>query len=267
MADQQVFSLDKDSFGGITIDTKKVTFSSAEDFAAKLKASITRWREEEVRGLWVKIHKQHSFVIPACVEEGFEFHHAQPGYVLMKTWLPTDEKDMLPSYANQYLGSAGFVINEAGQVLVVKEKFSQRPQWKLPGGMSDAGEDIGEAARREVFEETGIKAEFVSILAFRHQHNFRHGCSDLYFVSLMKAKTTEIKPCRQEIAECCWMDVDEYMAQDISEANLYFAKKYKDLVESDGPSLRSESVLSYNKKTRNQVYSIHRVKEGERKDP
>lgn len=32
----------------------------------------------------------------------------------------------------------------------------QPPIWKFPGGVSDFAEDIGEAAIREVKEETGI---------------------------------------------------------------------------------------------------------------
>jgi len=39
--------------------------------------------------------------------------------------------------------------------------------WKLPGGLVETGESIQEAAIREVWEETGIKTKFVSILGFR----------------------------------------------------------------------------------------------------
>ena len=70
-----------------------------------------------------------------------------------------------------------------------------------------AGEDIADAARREVFEETGIECEFVCVLTYRHQHNFRWRCSDFYFICLMKALSTDIKRCTSEISECKWMDV------------------------------------------------------------
>jgi ADP-ribose pyrophosphatase YjhB (NUDIX family) len=39
--------------------------------------------------------------------------------------------------------------------------------WKLPGGLVEAGESIEVAAIREVWEETGVKTKFVSILGFR----------------------------------------------------------------------------------------------------
>lgn len=94
-------------------------------------------------------------------------------------------------------GVGGFVVNEAKEVLVVKEKTGPATNiWKIPGGIVDAGtcslyfflfccsvismlrsvgEDIHQAVVREVFEETGIKCDFVSILGFRQHHNAAFG--------------------------------------------------------------------------------------------
>lgn len=62
-------------------------------------------------------------------------------------------------------------------------------------------------AEREVFEETGIRSKFVGVLCFRHQHKFRYNCSDFYHVCLMKALTTDITKCENEILDCRWMKV------------------------------------------------------------
>jgi 8-oxo-dGTP pyrophosphatase MutT (NUDIX family) len=70
-----------------------------------------------------------------------------------------------------------------------------------------AGEELADTAKREVFEETGVEAEFISVISFRHLHNFRYGCSDWYFVCLMKPITEEIKPCPHEIGGCKWVEV------------------------------------------------------------
>ncbi|KAH3894142.1 hypothetical protein DPMN_018300 [Dreissena polymorpha] len=68
---------------------------------------------------------------------------------------------------------------------------------------------LGEAARREVLEETGIDTEFLGIICFRHMLNYRYGCSDFYYICLMRPVNAEqpIKKCEQEIAACKWMDV------------------------------------------------------------
>lgn len=55
------------------------------------------------------------------------------------------------------------------------------------------GESLPEAAKREVFEETGIKTEFVSLVGFRHlpKMKARFGIGDLYcFFSCFFVKKT-----------------------------------------------------------------------------
>eukprot|EP00058_Branchiostoma_floridae_P026196 XP_002611686.1 hypothetical protein BRAFLDRAFT_117087 [Branchiostoma floridae] len=83
--------------------------------------------------------------------------------------------------------------------------------WKLPGGISDPGEDFGDTAVREVFEETGIKSEFQSILTIRQLHNYpgAFGKSDLYIVCRLRALSHVIDHCADEIIGCKWTDVNE----------------------------------------------------------
>lgn len=82
------------------------------------------------------------------------------------------------------IGVGGMVINSKDEILVVQEKFGFA-QWKLPGGRAiylnpnktyltpwslgnvDPNEGLVDAVIREVFEETGIKTEFKSVIAFR----------------------------------------------------------------------------------------------------
>ena len=57
--------------------------------------------------------------------------------------------------------------------------------WKRAGGLADLGEELAETASREVWEETGVRADFQGVVGFRHQHNTVFGVSDLYFVCKM----------------------------------------------------------------------------------
>jgi ADP-ribose pyrophosphatase YjhB (NUDIX family) len=79
---------------------------------------------------------------------------------MMTTWLATEE-NRLPPNASHQVGVGAFVFDRAsGSVLVVQERHGPlRGQaiWKMPTGLVQAGEDITEAAVREVFEETGVE--------------------------------------------------------------------------------------------------------------
>ena len=50
----------------------------------------------------------------------------------------------------------------------------------------ETGEALGDAAIREVWEETGVKTRFLSILGFREQLKYHFGQQDLYFVCLLE---------------------------------------------------------------------------------
>ena len=56
-------------------------------------------------------------------------------------------------------------------------------------------------------EETGVEAKFDSLLAFRHMHGAAHGCSDFYFICLLRPLSAEIRMCTRELADCRWMPV------------------------------------------------------------
>ena len=141
-------------------------------------------------------------VIPALLEEGFEWHHAQKGYAMLTKWLPEGES-MLPKYAATQVGVGGLVISPQNEVLLMKERIPHfgrtESLWKLPGGLVDPGEDLAAGAAREVLEETGVEAEPEGILGLHHRHGFRFGVSDAYFTVQMRAKTSELKPDPREV--------------------------------------------------------------------
>lgn len=60
---------------------------------------------------------------------------------------------------------AAVLVNDRGEVLMMQEaKSSCAGQWYLPAGRMEPGEDITEAARREVLEETGLHFEVTTLL-------------------------------------------------------------------------------------------------------
>lgn len=62
---------------------------------------------------------------------------------------------------------------------------------------------------------------------FRHSHNYNYGCSDIYIITHLTPKVSEIKKCDREIAACQWMPLTEYMEHPlVHETNRFFARKF-----------------------------------------
>lgn len=101
--------------------------------------------------------------------------------------------------------------------------------WNAPGGHIDPGEDVNEAALREVMEEVGLEVELVGPVGWqKHDTDFnkdlvppifvnRHRINDTHehsaFVFAAKAKTRDVNPMLAEdiaaAAECAWVTESE----------------------------------------------------------
>uniref|UniRef100_A0A8C4V915 Nucleoside diphosphate-linked moiety X motif 6 n=1 Tax=Falco tinnunculus TaxID=100819 RepID=A0A8C4V915_FALTI len=156
-----------------------------------LTGAVARWQEEGRVAVWLHVPIFQSRFVAAAASQGFAFHHAEQGSSTLMLWLG-EGPSRLPGYATHQLG---VTINA----------------WKFPGGLSNPGEDIGDTAVREVFEETGIKSEFKSILSIRQQHKHpgAFGKSDMYIICRLQPSSFSISFCQQECLRCEWMDLSE----------------------------------------------------------
>lgn len=212
-----------DTFGGAIVDPK--ISLPAPEFRRRLAASLAKWRADGRQGVWLEVRAEDAALIPiATLEYGFKFHSAEETHVTLKAWLPTDRPSTLPGNATHTVGVGAIVVDqETNRVLLVQEKSGPAAKlgiWKLPTGTVDAGEELGEAAKREVLEETGVDAEFVDLRAFRmsHRGNLAHkGKSNIFFIARFNAKPgaakRPLKPQASEIAEARWFSMEEYDAQ------------------------------------------------------
>ncbi|XP_035734948.1 nudix hydrolase 7-like isoform X1 [Vespa mandarinia] len=217
----------KDIYNGVTIHSIEEPCPITV-FSQCLQASLNIWSEQKKRTIWFHVHLSHSEWIPILVQKGFKFHHAREEYVMLYNWLNKEIVCNIPPYAHTNLGVGAFVYNEkTSEILVVKEKnYIGNQFWKLPGGYVEPGENIDEAAQREVLEETGVQTMFKCLVTFRHAHNAAFNCSDIYMVAYLTPNTFDIIKCQVEITECRWIKIDEFLQHpEVHETNRIFAKK------------------------------------------
>ena len=214
-----------DPFGGIIIEPDDLPADS-KTFADDLEASINHWQSTDSKLVWLKLMISQSNLIPPVVKLGFNFHHTSKESLMLVFRLKP--KAFVPPFASHYIGIGGVVINSDKEILVVREKYGRRGQvnqLKLPGGAINSDEHLVDGVIREVLEETGIKTEFVSISSFRHIHEYRYRKSDIYFVALLKPISNEITPQTEEIEECKWIPLQEYLnSSEISDFNKIVVK-------------------------------------------
>ncbi|KAG5516249.1 hypothetical protein RHGRI_037070 [Rhododendron griersonianum] len=237
----QLLSGRNDDHGGVIVEMSTEPVDAVV-FGSLLRASILHWRQEGKKGVWIKVPIElvnlvepavkvsvfallqsscFGMLFHASLQEGFYFHHAEPKYLMLVYWIP-ETPSTIPVNATHRVGIGGFVMNEKKEVLVVQEKsgiLRGTGVWKFPTGVVEEGEDICDAAVREVKEETGIDTKFVEILAFRQSHKSFFEKSDLFFVCLLQPLSFNIQPQESEIEAAQWMPFEEYTAQQFVQKN------------------------------------------------
>ena len=201
-------------FRGVMVDPAALP-ADPDVFAARLAASLEAWRAEGDRVVWLDVPILCADLIPVAVRQGFVFHHADAGGLVLTLQLTPDA--FVPPHATHYIGAGGVVLNGRGELLVVVEKIHRHRNphyYKLPGGALKPGEHIIDGVMREVREETGIETRFVRLTGFRHWHGYRFGKSDIYFICRLDPLTEEIHLQESEIEVCLWMPVEAYLSDE-----------------------------------------------------
>ncbi|KAH7300357.1 hypothetical protein KP509_24G058300 [Ceratopteris richardii] len=157
-----------DSYDGVIIDPHSLPLDAGE-FLARLRSSLLHWKAQGKRGVWLQLSSCLAEYVPIAVKEGFQYHHAEPSYIMLTYWIP-ESPCTLPPNASHQVGIGAFVLNDKRQVLAVQEKngpLRGSGIWKMPTGLINQGEDLCHGAVREVKEETGVETEFLQVVSFR----------------------------------------------------------------------------------------------------
>ena len=108
------------------------------------------------------------------------------------------------------VSAGGVVLDAAGRVLLVSQHGTS---WSLPKGHVEEGEDLLDAARREIYEESGVRQlELVRSLGSYTRHRLgRDGGEDAaelktIHLFLFRTTATELKPVDPENPEAAWVE-------------------------------------------------------------
>lgn len=103
--------------------------------------------------------------------------------------------------------AAGVIINNQGQVLLLKHVFRPGSGWGLPGGFLQAGEQPELALRRELQEEVGLGLESVELYTIRV---FKRP-SQIEIVFRCRP-SGEAQPRSMEVSQIDWFSLDNLPA-------------------------------------------------------
>jgi 8-oxo-dGTP diphosphatase len=233
-------------FGGRVIDPTRLP-ETVERFTTDLAESLDEWEADGVKVVWLQLPIERSELVQAAVIAGFVYHHATEQWLGLTATL--EHGSYVPPFATHYIGVGGIVIDASRRLLVIQERHHRHKHYKLPGGALQPGEHLVDAVIREVKEETGVDTEFLSIVCLRHWHGYRHGKSDIYFVTRLRPLTLEITLDPTEIAECFWMPVHEYLDHpDTHKFNRRIVSAALEIERAGGagcPVLRPEPIPGY----------------------
>ncbi|MFC0187713.1 NUDIX domain-containing protein [Fictibacillus aquaticus] len=120
-----------------------------------------------------------------------------------------------------WIAAAGLVI-EDGKWLLVKKKYGGlKGKWSIPAGFVDEGETLDAAAVREVYEETGIIAEAVSVLGVR-TGVLNEEISDNMVIFLLKKTGGSLKAAAEEIEDAVFMTEEEMRSSPDASLMIHF---------------------------------------------
>ncbi|WP_386688608.1 NUDIX hydrolase [Lonepinella sp. MS14437] len=103
------------------------------------------------------------------------------------------------------------VVHCNGKFLFVEEVEYDKKTLNQPAGHLEKGETILQGASRELYEETGIKAEMQSLLKIYQWHAPRSQTDYLRFVFCLELnECLQITPHDSDITRGLWLTLDEF---------------------------------------------------------
>ena len=169
------------------------------------------------------------------------FKHPRMELVEDRVKLPNgSETDYLVALANHH-SVAVLALNESGEMLIQRE-YSYPPDvvmWQFPGGEIEEGEEIAQAAKRELSEESGYTARHCEVIGLYYVNN-RRSASKQYVVLCTDLLPEDKAEDPEEFIESQWIthsQLDELLAKgELQNINLLATLKLWDFYKQEAKS-------------------------------
>ncbi len=111
-------------------------------------------------------------------------------------------------------------------LLIQRESYPYKGQWALPGGFCLKGEEVGEAARRELFEETQVEDAYLQLAGvFGEEGRDPRGWIISHtFFALIDGEKYRVRG-GSDAWDARWFDVDFEMGKSVEEQDKDFVRK------------------------------------------
>ena len=124
-----------------------------------------------------------------------------------------------------YRKGVGMVLTKGGKVFVA-ERSDKEGAWQFPQGGVDEGEDLLDAARRELFEETALEREHMELISLHANFTVYHlpegvrteerkGQVQKWFLFKLKVEDKDVditKAQDKEFTQWKWVTIEEAIA-------------------------------------------------------
>ncbi len=103
------------------------------------------------------------------------------------------------------------VVHAKGKFLIVEETINGKALWNQPAGHLEANETLAQAAERELWEETGIRAAPQNFIRM-HQWQAPDNTPFLRFLFAIELNDTcATEPHDSDIDRCLWLSAEEIL--------------------------------------------------------
>lgn len=144
------------------------------------------------------------------------------------------------------LGVGGVLWRENKVLLVQRAYNPGKGVWTIPGGYVDQGEQIGEAIKREIQEETGLKSEPETIIALRDLPGDKH---DAYIVFLMRDLGGILQAEPTEVSDLGFFSIEQCHEMNVASLTMSVIQASRNdrsgLIRTDGIKLNGKLSTLY----------------------